>query len=298
MFLRDKFVAVSLLSLLPLIGANAQRTTTPQTTERREMRVFIGGESYLGVQTENVSKENAGKYNLSEPHGVAITEVVKGSPAEAAGLQNGDVIIRFDNEDVKSVNKLTRLINDVAPDQKARLTILRNGAEQEITVTMGKRPQAQFGGTLPQLVPMPPLEDFRIEREDGMVMPRLPQMPDGNVFRFYTGATRRIGVVTEPLNKQLGEYFGVADGKGLLVMEVIENSPASKAGIKAGDVIVEVAGQSVSRPEELIRALGKEKEGDVNLTVVRGKTRQSFKVTPEKVEPRPFMPMELMKPTN
>jgi S1-C subfamily serine protease len=109
------------------------------------------------------------------------------------------------------------------------------------------------------------------------------RLPDGdNVFVFPGTAGRKLGVSVTSLNKQLGDYFGVAEGKGLLVESVVENSAAAKAGLKAGDVIVEIDGEAVSRQMDLTRALNKKTEGDVNLTVIRNKQRQNVRVTPEK----------------
>lgn len=102
---------------------------------------------------------------------------------------------------------------------------------------------------------------------------------DGNVMLF--GASRRIGVSVSSLTKQLGEYFGVPDGKGLLVTSVRDGGPAFKGGIRAGDVIVEADGRPVDSNIELIRAIGSKKEGDVRLTIVRDKNRVSISVTPE-----------------
>jgi membrane-associated protease RseP (regulator of RpoE activity) len=175
-----------------------------------------------------------------------------------------------------------------ARDQKARLTVLRSGGEQELTATMGKRPEPQFRsfGTFPDGVWTPP---------PGQSVPRFENLPrgyddlfrnaprggDGNVFVFPGTATRRLGVGVSTLSKQLGDYFGVADGKGLLIENVMENSAAAKAGLKAGDVIVEIEGEAVSNTADLTRGLNKKAEGEVSLTIVRNRQRQTVRVTPE-----------------
>src|SRR5687768_454171 len=104
--------------------------------------LFIEGGSFLGVHAEDVNKENMGRYGLREVRGVGITQVVKDSPAEKAGLKKDDVILRFDGDSVTSVRKLTRLVSEVAPDQSVRLGISRGGSEQEVSVTIGKRDQS------------------------------------------------------------------------------------------------------------------------------------------------------------
>ena len=99
-------------------------------------------------------------------------------------------------------------------------------------------------------------------------------------FVFSVGNNRRIGVSTTTLTKQLAEFFGVADGKGVLVTSVGTDSPASKAGIRAGDVITAVDGEKIDNAGDLSRALGKKNEGDVTLTIVRDKNQRSITVTP------------------
>lgn len=235
--------------------------------------LFSSSGSFLGVQVEDISNENMGQYGLREVRGVGITEVVKDSPAEKAGLRKGDVILRFDDENVSSARKLTRLVSEVAPDHNVRLTISRGGADQQVAVTIGKRQ--------PMSVSQPRIGSF----------PRIEGLPKGD-FVFAFGANRRIGVSTTQLTKQLGEYFGIADGKGVLVTSVAEDGPAAKAGIKAGDVITAVEGEKIEGAGDLTRALNKKKEGDVTLTVVRNKNQMNFTLTPTKPEqpiwaPRP-----------
>src|SRR5690349_798899 len=100
---------------------------------------FVDGGGFLGVYGEDISRDNMSKYRLGEPRGVGITQIVPGSPAEKAGLRKDDVILRIDGENVTSVRKLNRLVSEIAPDHGVRITISRNGAEQEISATMGKR---------------------------------------------------------------------------------------------------------------------------------------------------------------
>src|SRR6185295_11480067 len=101
--------------------------------------LFIGGGSFLGVYAEDVNKENMARYVMRDARGVAITQVIKDSPAEKAGLRKDDVIVRFEDDSVTSVRKLNRLVSEVAPDQTVRLNISRGGSEQEVAVTIGKR---------------------------------------------------------------------------------------------------------------------------------------------------------------
>lgn len=247
--------------------------------------LFFEGGSFLGVHAEDINKENSGRYGLREVRGVGITSVVKDSPAEKAGLKKDDVIVRFDNENVTSVRKLNRLVSEVAPDQTVRLAISRGGSEQELAVTIGKRQDYSnaMRGMQGQLAPFG--DKWRVEGLEGLKglkalkgLEGLHSDKDGFVFAF--GNSRRIGVSTTQLTKQLADYFGVSDGKGVLVTSVANDSPAAKAGIKAGDVITALDGESVEDAGDLSRALNKKKEGDVTLTIIRNKSQRTITVTP------------------
>jgi membrane-associated protease RseP (regulator of RpoE activity) len=251
---------------------------------------FISGGSFLGVYTEDISKENMGRYNLREVRGVGITQVAKDSPAEKAGLRKDDVILRFDSENVTSTRKLTRLVSEVAPDQSVRLGISRGGSEQEVSVTIGKRNESMNAGEgFRAFPPMQAMPDLR-----GLITPDgrggnvwkwegPEQGGDGMVFAF--GNNRRIGVSTMQLTKQLADYFGIADGQGVLVTSVAEDSPAAKAGIKAGDVITAIDGEKVAGAGDVARGINKKKEGDVMLTVIRKGNQRTITVTPNVVKP-------------
>jgi len=218
-----------------------------------------------------------GRYNLNQVRGVAVTRIVKDSPAEKAGLRKDDVILRIDNETVTSVRKLNRVVSEIAPDQTVRVAISRAGAEQGLVATMGKRNSSDvFKGMLGDKFMQGNLKDFGTWEWD-----RNLQNSEGPwVFAF--GSSRRIGVSTTQLTKQLADYFGVVGGKGVLVTAVAEDGPAAKAGIKAGDVITAVDGEVIESTGDISRILGQKKEGDITLSVIRNKSQQSFRVTPTK----------------
>lgn len=242
---------------------------------------FLADGAYLGVQTEDVSKENMARYNMREVRGVGVTEVLKDSPAEKAGIRKDDVILRFNDESVTSVRKLTRLVSESAADQSIRLTISRGGMEQEVTATLAKRDfngllRARAGDEVWQGLN----KDFPFKIERG-TLGDWKDLKDGNfVFAF---GNRRIGISTQSLSKQLADYFGVKDG-GVLITSVTENSPAAKAGLKAGDVITAIDGEKLDSPGDLTRALNKKESGDVSLTIVRDKNMRTVTLTPEKGE--------------
>ena len=238
----------------------------------RTFSILLDGGAYLGVGTEDISKENMGRYGMREVRGVGVTQVIRDSPAEKAGLKKDDVILRFDGESVTSVRKLSRLVSESSADQTVRITISRGGAEQEVSATFSKHNMAS---TLAAGIKD---DIFRDMAKD---WPRI-NSDDGN-FVFSFGGNRRIGVSTQTLTKQLSDYFGAKDG-GVLITSVTENSPAAKAGLKAGDVITAIDGEKVDSSGDVSRVINKKQEGEVSLTILRDHSTRTVNLTPEKRE--------------
>jgi membrane-associated protease RseP (regulator of RpoE activity) len=269
--------------------------------------LFIEGGSFLGVYAEDLNKENIGRYGMHEVRGVGITQVVKDSPAEKAGLKKDDVILRLESDSVTSVRKLNRLVSEVAPDQTVRVGISRGGAEQEVSVVIGKRDQSL--NAFNRLEGLQGMEGFKglegLQKLDGLKgLGDLKNFkgPEGNIWKwegqgpgndsfvYALGNNRRMGVSTVQLTKQLADYFGIADGKGVLVTSVSDGSPAAKAGFKAGDVITTVEGDTIEGPGDLSRAVNKNKDGEVTVVVIRDKKQRTIKVTPEKTQSQVIRP--------
>lgn len=278
-------VALILTTGLGLAIAQQPAPAPPEPPDeplRNTFSLFIDG-GYLGVYAENISRENMGRYNLNQPRGVGITQVIKDSPAEKAGLRKDDVILRLDGENITSVRKLNRLVAEIAPDQSVRVTVSRGGSEQELTATIGKRNNTSMAQGLLSGEPrvwkwegdpkdfkfeMSPFERFSLD------------LDKAGDLAFMLNNGRRIGVSTMTLNKQLADYFGISGGKGVLVTSVTEDGPAAKAGVKAGDVITAIDGEAVDSPGDLSRVINRKKDGEVTLTVIRNKSQQTIRVTP------------------
>lgn len=278
MNLRKSLLLPALALLIPCGVARAQQTPpaakTPAPDLSKDYTFLIGGGSFLGIYPEEITRENISRYNLREARGVGIKQVIEGSPAEKAGLKVGDVVLRFNGEEVTSVRKLERLIEEVAPDHTARLTISRGGGEQELSVTVGQRKDFNTAFAFPQ------------GADSAKLLEEMKRAP--GAYALALGSSRRIGVSTNALTKQLADYFGVTGGKGVLITSVSADSPAAKAGLKAGDVITEVDGEKVDEAGDLSRAINRKSEGDITLTIIRDRSQQTIRVTPEKAEAMPF----------
>ncbi|HYJ45483.1 MAG TPA: PDZ domain-containing protein [Pyrinomonadaceae bacterium] len=293
-------ITLSAILLFSSLSALAQVTpsapSTPPAPAAPEAPMafsfsFDGG-NYLGVVPEEINRENMSRYGLNTVRGVGISRVAEGSPADKAGLKKGDVIVGFDGEPVTSTRKLFRLIGEAAPEQSVRLTVLRNGSEQQLTATLGER---ESGARAFRALTPAPRGDFRLA-----VPPAAPRVwGNGDapeVFSYGFGNNRRVGITSTTLTRQLADYFGVSAGKGLLVTSVSENSPASKAGLRAGDVITEVNGEKIDGTGDFVRALNRKDDGEVTITIIRDRSQHTIKVTPER-RPNPTFNLSDVAPT-
>jgi serine protease Do len=262
-------VAIILSTGIALAQQRPAQPTPPPNPDGPPENTFMffgDGSGFLGVYAEDINKENMGRYHLNQVRGVGVTQIVKESPAEKAGLRKDDVILRIDGENVTSVRKLNRLVSEIAPDQSVRVTISRGGSEQELTATMGRRKENDFGGLL--------------QNNPGNWEWEGPAVTKDGPWVFALGGSRRIGISTTELTKQLADYFGVSGGQGVLVTNVSEDGAAAKAGVKAGDVITAVDGEAVDSSGDISRIINRKKDGDVTLTIIRNKSQQTIRVTP------------------
>ncbi|MFB3924089.1 MAG: PDZ domain-containing protein [Terriglobia bacterium] len=259
----------------PHAGAAVAHAGGPQ--ERKFFfRTEGEGGGWLGVSIDDVNAEKAKALKLASEAGAVIVKVHEDSPAAKAGLQKDDVIVEFAGEKVRSAAQLRRLVRETPADRTVTITVNRAGQTRTLSAQLEKPKDFFFQMPAPAVAAAP--------------LPHI-KMPDFNFAWMDRGA--RLGISADELTPQLAEFFGVKQGKGILVREVVVGSAAEKAGLKAGDVIVAVDGQEVASVGKLRRALAGEKEQTekrkVALTIVRDKREQTLSVeleAPQKIGPR------------
>jgi serine protease Do len=221
--------------------------------------------SYLGIQMDEVTADNLAKYKLSSERGVIIRSVVKGSPAEAAKLQEDDVILEFAGTQVWSAAHMARLVRETPPGRKVDLTISRDGKRMSVTAEIKEqtgRGTEERSQTIPNPYDFRDLEKFFGPNDRRTFQYSLPDLQEDR--------KPRLGITLQPLSDQLAEYFGVTGKKGVLVSSVASNSPSS-GKLNSGDVIISTDGKQIEDPEDLIQLVQNKTEGVINLKVVRNK---------------------------
>jgi serine protease Do len=260
----------------------------------RERRVLMldGRGSSIGVSIRDLSADDAAKAKLGQGGGVLIEDVNEGSPAAKAGLRDGDIVVEFDGERVRSARHFARLVQETAEGRSVKAGIVRDGSRQTVDVTPESR--GPYAGDFA----MPDIPNIEREIERGMrSLPRDLAFDfkwDGEFPTAKVWPGGRLGAQLSPLTDQLAEYFGAK--QGVLVSSVDADSVAAKAGLKAGDVITAVNGRSVETMRDVTQALREADRGqEIELSVLRDKKSMSLKARmpePRRADPnRPTRPV-------
>jgi serine protease Do len=249
---------------VPAVSIGDPQPETP-AAPRPPAAFYSSGRSYLGVDIQDITKERATVLKLKEERGVEITLVDADAPAGKAGLRAHDVILQFNDTAVESEEQLRRLIRETPAGRTVTLGISRDGAPMKVSVQL-----AEHRTVVARSVPR-------------VVLPRIPQFPRNGMdfpqFQIQTYSSV-LGAQTENLTRQLGDYFGVKNGEGLLVRSVEKGSAAEKAGLKAGDVIIRADNEKITDRSDLSQILRKHRGGGpLALVVMRDKREQTITVT-------------------
>lgn len=221
---------------------------------------------WLGVMTQTVDDDIADAFEVDVDYGAIINEIVQDSPAEDADLEEGDVIISYNGQKVWDSDDLTDFIEESENGAKATLGIMRDGKELTVAVELGSRPRNSSWSL------------SRNNKTPGVYWFNGPD--DMRVFHWSGGGY--IGVQLTELTDQLGQYFGVTGDEGVLITEVNEDSPAEKAGLKAGDVITAINNQEVSDYGDVKETVSESEKGDkLAVTIIRDKKTQTVEVEVE-----------------
>jgi len=245
---------------LACAGSVAARRS-PQDQNMMWMSVDDDAPGWLGIRMDEVSSAKAKELKLPAERGALVTYVSDDSPAAKAGLKVNDVVTDFEGQRVESTMALQRMVREVPSGRTVTLNVWRDGHSQTVSVQIGSRRSSRFkthDGNFAYIAPEGP-ESFSVETPivPMPAMPAMPAIPSLQGFEWNGLRGMRIfggpmlGIDAEDLSGQLGNIFGAPDGQGVLVREVMPGTPAEKAGLKAGDVIVRADGKRVTSTEDL-----------------------------------------------
>jgi serine protease Do len=245
-----------------------QRVQEMQGPETQGLAVVLDdeGPSWLGVETHEVTPDSAKELKLPAERGVVVGRIVPDSPAAKAGLKEKDVITDLNGQRVEGSAQFRRMIHEIPAGRGVQLTVWRDGRTQTLSATLGK---AEEGNRVwMNEVPTPGAFAFH--------MPKIeipPMMFDNDSVTVFPGSHSRLGIDAEDVSGQLGNFFGVPDGEGVLVRSVNAASAAEKAGVKAGDVITTFDGERIRSLGDLREKLAaKNDDKPAKLGILRNKS--------------------------
>jgi C-terminal processing protease CtpA/Prc len=270
---RKVFIIAVLAALaLVIVAAPAvakegeKRTIVVKSGDDDELLIKGSRGTWLGVGIAEIKK----KGEKAPLEGVLITEIYEDSPAEAAGLKEDDIVVAIDDKKTDDVDELVKAIQAREPGDEISMTIDRDGKEQIVIATLSERPEEYVWLDK---------DDFLGLAELGTALGNL-YIPEINIGFSGFGGRGRLGVYVHDLSEGLAEYFEVPDGEGVLVDDIVEDSPADAAGIKAGDVIVRIGDEDVADTEELVDAISEmDRDTPTPIVLIRKGERLTVEAT-------------------
>jgi serine protease Do len=192
---------------------------------------------WLGVHVQNVTEEIATSMGLKEPAGALVAKVSPDSPAAAAGIEESDVILKFDGQPIENMRSLPRAVAATAIGKAVPVELMRKGQTVDVTVTVGRLPADEEAADV-------------VKGEEGQ--------PQSEVEKEDL-----LGLSIAPLTDELRNQYGIGKlVEGVVITEVKPDSPAAQKDVKPGDVIVEVTQEKVKQPQDVkARLLAVRKSG-------------------------------------
>jgi serine protease Do len=226
-------------------------------------------QGYLGIEMRDIDNDRVAALKLKDAAGAEITVVDHDAPAGKVGLRVHDVILQMNGQQVQGVEQLRRMLRETPAGRSVALLISRDGQQQTVNVQLADRAKIEQDAWM-QIRSVPDPDDdssFTLVAPSG-------HGAGNSFFGALTFGSPSLGVELDPLGTQLADYFGIKDGQGLLVKRVAENSPASSAGLKAGDVITKVNGEAVPTLNTWLKTIHANRGKQVQVTIVRNRKEQ------------------------
>jgi C-terminal processing protease CtpA/Prc len=269
---------VTTIALLPLL-LNSSRASQNVTADAAQPYGISsedsGRSSYLGVDIADIGSDRLGALKLKEEQGVEVTMVDQDAPAGKAGIKEHDVILTMNGTAIESKTQLQRMIHETPAGRVVTFGLSRDGQPVTIKVQLADR-RNEFAHMYND---KDWDKSFRVEIPPIPPMPNLPDFDVPNIGLVVVHSSMRSGLMVENITQQLGEFFGVKNGSGVLVRSVEKGSRADKAGLRAGDVITRVGDQPVHDTSDFTHALHARGSGSVGVAVIRDKKEQTLTIT-------------------
>jgi len=225
------------------IPINMAKDIIPQLREKGKVT-----RGWLGLLIQRVTPELAESFGLEEAKGALVADVVEDGPAAKAGIKRGDVIVSYDGEEIEDQHELSRRAAATPPGKQVVIGLIRDGKEMEVKVKVGEFPE-----------------------DEEVAYGKKPEVG------------KKLGLTVQNLTEDLRRHFDIEEREGVLISDVEPGSPADEAGLKRGDLILEVNRKPITDVEDFEQEVGKVAKGEsVLLLIKRGGNTLFFSVKVKK----------------
>jgi serine protease Do len=244
--------------------------------------LMYSAQGYLGVNLSEVDTDRITALHLKDAHGAEVMFVDHDAPAGKSGLKVHDVILQFDGQPVENAEQLKHRLLDMPSGRTVSFLVNRDGTPITISVQLCDREELEHKAwphhkTVPE--PAPPTRSGFSQTFVGR-----PSTAVTGILDTVMPKGLYVGAELNPVRTQLADYFGVTSGTGLLVENVDYQSPASRAGLKAGDVVVRVESQQMTSKGDWVKAIRNHRGHLVQVTVMRNKQEQVLTMSAGKLK--------------
>jgi len=247
--LNGEVVGISTMSMPQTGGYNGISLAIPVNAVRKTIEDLIRygrvTRGWLGVTAQPVTAQLREALGLENNSGGLVSDIEPDSPAANAGIKSGDVITKYNGEKIKNLLHLRSLVVRTVINEKVEMAVIRDGKEHTLTTTIIESPKAAAG----------------MEKD---------------IFKD-------LGLLVQNLTDKLAIRLGYEDEKGVIITNVQQGSPASKAGLQRGDLIIEIQHEPVTGIDELRQAILKiQHEDDILMFIKRQDKASKFIVLKQK----------------
>jgi S1-C subfamily serine protease len=244
--------------------------------------LMYSAQGYLGVNLSEVDTDRVTTLHLKDAHGAEVMFVDHDAPAGKSGLKVHDVILQLDGQPVENAEQLKHQLLDMPSGRRVSFLVNRDGAPLTISVQLCDREELEHKAwpqhkTVPE--PAPPTRSGFSQTFVGR-----PSTAVTGILDTVMPKGLYVGAELNPVRTQLADYFGVSSGTGLLVENVDYQSPAARAGLKAGDVVVKVESQQMTSNHDWVKAIRNHRGHLVQVTVMRNKQEQVLTMSAGKLK--------------
>jgi membrane-associated protease RseP (regulator of RpoE activity) len=257
----------------PARGERPATPVEPRAHTRQAPPAGGGAPAWLGVFTGDVDEAARERANLGEGKGIQIESVVDGSPAEKAGLRQGDILVEAGGRPVKSVEDLRAALRQNGPGRAMKLSVIRDGKARDIeAVPIPPEGSGATGGAAGQA------PEARAPRAEPKPKPEpKPEPTPAPRGEARSGGTAWLGVLLEEVTSEEREEAGIEGG--VKVSGLPDESPAREVGIREGDLIVRFGDREIAGINDLVEAVRAARVGtQARVTLYRGKERKNYTV--------------------